>query len=214
MCFSLSPWCSRKGEENGNAPGPGKVLFTGCMSTQTLERGICFYTYKAALFRAVVMRQDAETPHGSDSASPSGLLLTGCVEELSRKPFSCCLSAGCVKQQDPGLQHAPGLLLSQPDLRLPCWAQQCAPVSQVSAARPRQGYGGAVTQEPLPVTREEIRPLLQTRVSASQIIGGIFSLSDKAGDSYSLLLLIWVCVAKISPSWFNPTTSTGLHKST
>lgn len=52
MCFSLSPWCSRKGEENGNAPGPGKVLFTGCMSTQTLERGICFYTYKAALFRA------------------------------------------------------------------------------------------------------------------------------------------------------------------
>lgn len=84
------------------------------------KEGFAFIHRRQRGSELLVMRQDAETPHGSDSASLSGLLLTGCVEELSRKPFSYCLSAGCVKQQDPGLQHAPGPLLSQPDLRLPC----------------------------------------------------------------------------------------------
>ncbi|PKU41105.1 hypothetical protein llap_8595 [Limosa lapponica baueri] len=38
----------------------------------------------------------------------------GCLEELSRNPFSCRISAGCGKQQ------APGLLLSQPDFIAHC----------------------------------------------------------------------------------------------
>lgn len=73
MCFSLSLWCSRKGEENGKPPGPGKVLFTGCMSTQTLERGICFYTYKAVLLRAT-----------SDEAGMILPLLQGCFTQGAR----------------------------------------------------------------------------------------------------------------------------------
>lgn len=48
-------------------------------------------------------------------------LHAGCLEELSRNPFSPCISVGCVKQQTAGL------LLSQPDFGAHCtWLSSAA----------------------------------------------------------------------------------------
>lgn len=173
------------------------------MSTQTLERGICFYTYKAALLRAA---RD-EAGGCSDSASPSGLLHAGCPEELIWNPFSCYLSAGCVEQHHPGLQHAPGLPLYQPCPLLSSVLQWARSLQLGHSKLQREEWPRSLCLSPERKSIPFHKPL-------PHIIGGIFHLSDKTEDSCSLLLLSWVYVAKISPSCLNMTASTGQHKST
>lgn len=149
-------------------------------------------------------RQGDENTHSNDSSCPSGLLHTGCLEELSRNLLLLPFCRLCETSRS-GAADCSGSVPLQAWLEVPL-------LSQVSAAWPWQLREGAVTQEPLPVTRKEIQPLLQTRVSASQITGGIFNLSDKAGDSRSLLLLRWAYAAKISPSYLNLTATLGNTK--
>lgn len=98
----------------------GKCSLQAARLLKPWKEGFALLHTRQGCSELLVMRQDDETPHCNGSASPSGLLHTGCPKELSRSPFSCCLSAGCVQQHHPGLQHAPGLLLSQPDLGFPC----------------------------------------------------------------------------------------------
>lgn len=213
MCFSLSYWCSRKGEENGNPPGPGKVLFTGCTLTQTLERGICSSTYKAGLLRAAGDEAGWWNPtlqwfclpfRAAAHRVPKGAQ----QEPLLLLPF-CRLCAAAPSRAAACSRSAP----------LPAWPGIPLPLAELTSVlqwdRTLQlGRGKSQReQEPLPVTREEIHPLPQNRVSACHVIGRIFHLSDKA-DSCSLLLLSWAYVVKISPRCLNLTASTGQHKST
>lgn len=187
----------------------GKCCLRAACLLKPWKEGFAFMQTWQHCSEPLEMKQGNETPQGSDSASPPELLHTACREELSRNPFSCCLSAGCVRQHNPELQLAPALLLSQPDLRFPCPLLSCSRPGLLG-----HGKCWGEPQEPLPITREEIHLLLASRVSASQTMGGIFHLSDNVDDSCSLLLMSWVCVAKISPSCLNLTAGSGQHKHT
>lgn len=150
MCFGLSPCCSRKGEENGNPPSPGKVVFTCCVSTQTLERVFCSGTYKAPLARA------ASNEAGCWTTAPPWFCLS-----LQRgfTPGAWRCSAGTPSH--PAFPNAAGCR-SAP---LPAWLWGPLHLAELSSVRLRTkslppGCGEvmewAVTQEP--VTREKTSP--------------------------------------------------------
>lgn len=211
MCFSLSLGCSRK-EENGNPPGPGKVLAYSNLGRRDLLLYIQGSAAQSCWWWGRMMK-----PHTTMTLPP----LQGCITQGARRSSAGTPSPAAFLQAvwSSTIQGCSMLqVCSSPSLTwdslAPCWAPLGAAVGQVSVSWPWQATEGAVTQEPLPITREEIHPLPQTRVSVSQITGGIFHLSDKADRSCSLLLLSWAYTAKISPSRLNLTASTGQHKST
>ena len=139
ICFGISPCCSRKGEEKGNPPSPGKVMFTCCMSTQTLERVICFDTYKAPLARAASNEAGCWTTtlRWFCLSLQGGFTQSGACMKGTLSP-AVFLQA---------VRSSRLLVCSSPSLTLgpiaPCWAQRRAAAGQVSAARPWQGYGGS-----------------------------------------------------------------------
>lgn len=197
MCFSFSLWCSRKGRKMETLLALGKC-FTGCMSPQTLERGICLHTHKAALFRAASDEAGRWTPTRqcfclSSRAASHGVPGAAQQRPLLLLPFCrLCGAAGS------------GAAAGSRPLPLPAWleAPQCAHVSQVSAVRPWQQWPRSLCLSPERTSISFCKP-----ESASQIIGGIFPLSDKADYSCSLLLLSWAYMTKTSPSCLNLTAT-------
>lgn len=180
-------------------------MFTCCVSTQTLERVICFDTYKAPLSRAA-----------SDEAGCwTTMLRWFCLSVQGRFTQGVWRSSAGTLSPTTFLQAAGSSRLqvcSSPSLTLgpiaPCWAKSL-PLGRGKVTE------GAVTPESLPVSRKKIQPLLQTRVSASEIGGIFFSLWE---GSCSWLLASAESsrnpapVAKTSPSYLNPMASTRLHK--